>query len=200
VDANYAVNGNNCGMDWILCRYTEVLLNFAETAVMTGRNDEAMEVMQALRRRAGIPQGDNNYGLGNATGDALLVLIIKERLLELSYEADGFRCFDLRRWRLYTEDIAGYTVKNMVRHTIRPRLKADNNAYNRQAMAAMDIMADPDSYFNMFEDHIYSLDSEPFNVSERQYFFFIAFDAHIRRNPNLEQTMGWENGTFDPYE
>jgi hypothetical protein len=199
VDANYAVNGNRCGMDWILCRYAEVLLNFAETAVMTGRDNEAMEVMQALRRRAGIPQGNNNYGLGNATGNELLVLILKERLLELSYESDGFRCFDLRRWRLYTEDIAGYTVKNMVRHTIRPRLKVEGG-FDRQAMKDLDIINDPDSYFDVFEDHIYSLDTEPFNVGERQYFFFIAFDAHIRRNPNLEQTIGWENGTFDPYE
>jgi hypothetical protein len=200
VDANYAENGNRCAMDWILCRYAEVLLNFAETAVKTGHENEAIEVLQAIRRRAGIPQGNDNYGLGNPTGDALLALILKERLLELAYEADGFRVFDLRRWRLYTEDIAGYTVKNMVRHTIRPRLKTADNSYNRQAMADLDIMSDPDSYFDMFEDHIYSLDSEPFNVAERQYFFFIAFDAHIRRNPNIEQTMGWENGTFDPYQ
>jgi hypothetical protein len=200
VDANYAVNGNRCAMDWILCRYAEVLLNFAEAAVMTGRNDEAMEVLQAIRRRAGIPQGDNNYGLGNASGNVLLVLILKERLLELSYEGDGFRCFDLRRWRLYTDAIEGYTVKGLVRHTIRPRLKAEGNAYNRQTMADLDIMADPGSYFDMFEDHIYALDAEPFSVGERQYFFHIAFDAHIRRNPNLEQTAGWENGTFNPYE
>jgi hypothetical protein len=84
-------------MDWILCRYTEVLLNFAETAVKTGHENEAIEVLQTIRRRAGIPQGNNNYGIGNATGDALLALIIKERLLELSYEADGFRVFDLLR-------------------------------------------------------------------------------------------------------
>jgi hypothetical protein len=87
-----------------------------------------------------------------------------------------------------------------VRHTIRPRLKTDDNSYDRQAMADLDIMNDPDSYFDMFEDHIYALDTEPFKASERQYFFHIAFDAHIRRNPNLEQTILWENGTFDPYE
>jgi hypothetical protein len=156
--------------------------------------------LQTIRRRAGIEPGSNNYGLGNATGDALLVLILKERLLELSYEGDGFRFYDLRRWRLFTEDIAGYTAKNMVRHTIRPRLKAVDNAYDRQAMKDLDVLNDPDSYFDMFEDHIYALDAEPFAVSERQYFFFISFDGHIRRNPNLEQTAGWENGTFDPYE
>jgi hypothetical protein len=200
VDANYAELGNRCAMDWILCRYSEVLLNFAETAVMTGRDNEALEVMQAIRRRAGIPQGNNNYGLGDASGDALLVLILKERLLELAYEGDGFRIFDLRRWRLYTDAINGYTVNGLVRHTIRPNLKAEGNAYNRQAMANLDIMADPDSYFDMFEDHIYALDAEPFNVAERQYFFHIAFDAHIRRNPKLEQTMLWEDGTFDPYQ
>jgi hypothetical protein len=200
VDANYAENNNRCTMDWVLCRYAEALLNFAETAVKTGHDAEAMEVLQTLRRRAGIPRGGDNYGLGNPTGDALLVLILKERLLELAYEGDGFRFFDLRRWRLYTEDIAGYTAKKMVRHTIRPRLKSAGNAYDRQAMKELDVLNDPDSYFDMFEDHIYSLDIEPFAVTDRQYFFFLSFDSHIRRNPNLEQTMGWENGTFDPYE
>jgi hypothetical protein len=188
-------------MDWILCRYAEVLLNFAETAVKTGHDAEAMEVMQAIRLRAGIPQGDNNYGLGSAAGNDLLVLILKERLLELSHEADGFRFYDMRRWRLYTEAINGYTMQGFVRHTIRPSLKTEDNSYNRQAMKDLDIINDPDSYFDMFEDHIYSLDTQPFTCAERQYFFPLSFDGHIRRNPNLEQTQGWgENATFNPYE
>jgi hypothetical protein len=201
VDINqryFGSEGNRCGMDWIFCRYAEVLLNFAETAVKTGREAEALEALQAIRRRAGIPQGDQNYGLGNATGDALLVLILKERLLELSHEGECFRFYDLRRWRLYTDDIAGYTMKGFVRHTIRPRFKAES--YNRQDLAALDVMNDPDAYFDLFEDQFYTLDSEPFNVSEREYFFHLSFEGHIRRNPNLEQTMGWEGGTFDPYE
>jgi hypothetical protein len=196
----FCTEGNRNGMDWILCRYAEVLLNFAETAVKTGHDAEAMEVLQTLRRRAGIPQGSNNYGLGNATGDALLVLILKERLLELALEGDGdgFRFNDLRRWRLYTDDIAGYTVKGLVRHTIRPRLKAES--YDRRALSALDLMSDPDSYFDLFEDHFYTLDSEPWSVGERQYFFHLSLDEHMRRNPKLEQTNGWEGGTFDPYE
>ncbi|MDR1583738.1 MAG: RagB/SusD family nutrient uptake outer membrane protein [Prevotellaceae bacterium] len=199
VTQNYVGSeGNRNGMDWILCRYAEVLLNFAETAVKTGHDAEAMEVLQTIRRRAGIPQGTDNYGLGAATGDNLLVLILKERLLELSHEGDWFRFFDVRRWRLYTDDIAGYTMKNFVRHTIRPRLKTESP--NRQAMAELDVLNEPDSYFEMFEDHIYALDNEPFTVSERQYFYNLSFVDHIRRNPNLEQTKGWEGGTFDPYE
>jgi hypothetical protein len=37
-------------------------------------------------------------------------------------------------------------------------------------------------------------------VSERQYFYRIAYEEHIKKNPNLEQTILWEDGTFDPYE
>ena len=199
IDQRYfGSEGNRNGMDWIHCRYAEVLLNFAETAVKTGRDAEALEALQAIRRRAGIPQGSNNYGLGNPTGDNLLVLILKERLLELSHEGEYFRFYDLRRWRLYTDDIAGYTMKGFVRHTIRPRFKTE--PYDRNAMAALDVMNDPDAYFDMFEDHFYALDSSPFAVTEREYFFHLALDTHIRRNHNLEQTIGWEGGTFDPYE
>jgi hypothetical protein len=207
----FCPGGNNTGtsMDWILCRYAEVLLNFAETAVKTGHDAEAMAVLQAIRHRAGIPRGDNNYGLGNATGDALLVLILKERLLELALEGenDGFRFNDLRRWRLFTDDIAGYTVKGFVRHTIRPRLKNEelsnlikpDNRNNCPALAELDLMNDPDSYFDLFEDCFYTLDDTPWSVGERQYFFHLPLDEQIRRNPKLEQTAGWEGGTFDPY-
>jgi hypothetical protein len=66
-------------------------------------------------------------------------------------------------------------------------------------MKDLDIINDPDSYFDMFEDHIYALDTAPFDCAERQYFFFLSFE-HIRRNPNLEQTQGWWDGTFNPYE
>jgi hypothetical protein len=188
-------DGNHSGVDWPLIRYAEVLLNLAECAAKTGREDEALKILSDIRKRGGIPAGTNNYGLGNPTGDELILAILNERRIELAFE--GFRFWDVRRWRLFTDPIAGYQVNGLMRHTLKPEPKVE---ITPEALSTIDIENDPDSYFGVFDNHVYVMDSQPFSVSERQYFYRIAYEEHIKKNPNLAQTNLWENGTFDPYE
>jgi hypothetical protein len=187
-------DGNHSGVDWPLIRYAEVLLNFAECAAKTNHEDEARQVLQSIRKRAGIPQGDNNYGIGNPTGEELILAILKERQIELAFE--GFRFWDVRRWRLFTDPIAGYKLNGVMRHTMKAQPKTD---INPETLLSIN-MDQPESYFNVFDNHIYTLDASPFVVSERQYFYRIAYEEHIKKNPKLQQTLLWENGTFNPYE
>jgi hypothetical protein len=188
-------DGNKSGADFPLLRYTEVLLNLAECAAKTGREAEALQILTDIRRRAGIPQGANNYGLGAPTGDALILAILNERRIELAFE--GFRVWDVRRWRLFTDPLAGYKVNGLVRHTLRPTPKTEITS---ETLAGIDVENDPDSYFAVFDNHIYALDAQPFSVTERQYFYRIAYESHIKKNPNLAQTILWDDGTFDPYQ
>jgi hypothetical protein len=189
-------DGNRCGTDWVLCRYAEVLLNFAEAAAKTGKPAEAIQVLKDIRKRAGIPAGDGNYGLSaSLTGDALILAILKERQLELTFE--GFRYHDLRRWRLFTDEIAGFKLNGTRRHTVKPKLK---NELDPDALAAADIDANPSSYFDLFTNHIYSFDAQDISFGEREYFYRISYEKNIRINPNLKQTNLWEGGTFNPYE
>ncbi|MDR2859657.1 MAG: RagB/SusD family nutrient uptake outer membrane protein, partial [Mediterranea sp.] len=192
----HTTDGNRSGRDWPLIRYAEVLLNYAETAVKTGHESDALQVLRDIRKRAGIPQGTNNYGIGTPSGDALILTILKERQVELAYES--FRYYDLRRWRVYTDALNGFKLNGMVRHGIKPDPKGGYPTY--EALAALDIANDPASYFDMFEDQIHSLDANPINFTERQYFYRLSYEGHIKKNPKLEQTILWEGGTFNPYE
>jgi hypothetical protein len=84
-------------------RYTELYLNFAEAAneawgpVTGGSNGfSAYDVIKAIRKRAGFVQ-DNYLESIKSDKDAMRILIRNERRLELCFE--GFRFWDLRRWK-----------------------------------------------------------------------------------------------------
>ncbi len=82
------------GTDWIIFRYAEVLLNFAEAAFELGRSGEALAAINEIRRRAGIAELD---GIN-------LAAIQNERKVELF--AEGHRYWDLRRWRTAVQELS----------------------------------------------------------------------------------------------
>lgn len=74
--------------DFILFRYGEVLLNYAEAAFELGKTDDALNAINQIRERAGIAK------LTSITREQ----IRHERKVELAFE--GHRYWDLRRWRI----------------------------------------------------------------------------------------------------
>ena len=99
-------------------RYTEIYLAYAEAAneawgpMGTGGNDySAYDVIRAIRQRAGIGLDNADAYLESVNGDqaAMRELIRNERRLELSFE--GFRFWDLRRWKAnLTEPARGVRI------------------------------------------------------------------------------------------
>lgn len=84
-------NFTTSSQDYIVFRYGEVLLDFAEAAFNLGKTNEALDAVNKIRTRAGI---------------ALLASIDRddirhERQVELMFE--GQRYWDLRRWRIATQ-------------------------------------------------------------------------------------------------
>jgi len=82
------------GTDYIILRYGEVLLNFAEAAFELGKTNDALTAVNQIRNRAGIK---------------LLTTIDRdhirhERKVELAFE--GHRYWDLRRWRTATSALS----------------------------------------------------------------------------------------------
>jgi hypothetical protein len=84
-------------------RYTEIYLDYAEAANeawgpdgMGTHSYSARNIIAALRKRAGITQPDK-FLTAIITSDDMRTLIHNERRLELSFE--GFRFWDLRRWK-----------------------------------------------------------------------------------------------------
>lgn len=78
---------SNSGTDFIVFRYGEILLNYAEAAFELGKTGEALSAINQIRTRAGIA--------GKTAIDRQS--IHHERKVELAFE--GHRYWDLRRWR-----------------------------------------------------------------------------------------------------
>ena len=216
-DRNYEITDvanplQSCGTDWPLIRFTEVALNYAEAAAVTGKSNEAYAILDAIRKRAGIPQA-NNYGLGRKTGDALILDILNERRIELFVESH--RYYDARRWDLYAKGLAGYKINGMRRHALQAWLRDVRDAADKPALAAkiqgiidaggIDTQAGRDAYFAVFYHTAMLHDLQPISYNPaRQDFLRIPYAAHIMKNPTIEQTMGWTDergaGKFNPYE
>lgn len=97
--------------NWIILRYAEILLNYAEALNELGNGTQALQVLQQLRDRAGL-----TYPLTNRTDlnsqTAIRNFIHKERTIELAFEEH--RPWDVRRWGVAKEalgrDIIGVSV------------------------------------------------------------------------------------------
>lgn len=74
-------------------RYAEIVLNYIEACLELGEEDEAVEKLNDIRERAGMPEIPTTE-----TGAALKERYRNERRIELSYE--GHRFFDIRRWMI----------------------------------------------------------------------------------------------------
>jgi hypothetical protein len=101
-------------------RYTEIFLNYAEAAneawgpTGTGSNPfSAYDVIKAIRVRAGVgtTNGDPYLEAAKTSAAQMRMLIRNERRLELSFE--GFRFWDLRRWKEnLTGTAKGVSIQN----------------------------------------------------------------------------------------
>lgn len=82
-------------VNWILFRYAEVLLNYAEAKnEATGPEGSIYDALDLIRQRAGMPVVDRVKYASQAT---LREFIRNERRVELAGE--GLRYFDIIRWR-----------------------------------------------------------------------------------------------------
>lgn len=116
-------------------RYTEFFLIYAEAANEAWGPDgtgskgiSAREVIAALRKRAGIAQPDN-YLNTITTKEQMRELIRNERRLELCFE--GFRFWDIRRWKLNLNEPAKGIQINGANHTV---VDVEPRVYNNDYM------------------------------------------------------------------
>lgn len=98
-------------LPWRYIRYTEVLLNYAEACIALGQDGEAKQVLNQIRKRAGMPDITE-------TGAALMERYRNERRVELAFE--DHRYFDVRRWMIAPkayEDAQGVSIRYKVNNT-----------------------------------------------------------------------------------
>lgn len=177
--------------DWIEIRYAEVLMNYAECAAELDKEDEAYAILKQIRNRAGIlPGSDGLYGLkAGMSHDDMIKAIMLERKIEFAFE--GKRYWDLRRRRLFASELNGTR-----RHGLLPKLKISQEEFDK-IKDNVDIDKDKDTYFR---DSLVVLDTK-FDIDFKDNYYFYAIpNKHLETNSKLEQTQGWDGGTFNPYE
>lgn len=107
LDESYVLNSwNFCARNWIHLRLAELYLNKAEALCHTGDENGAREALNAIRRRAAMPDI-------TASGDELLEAVKHERRIEFAFEEQ--RYFDVRRWKeapkYFGTKVHGITIK-----------------------------------------------------------------------------------------
>lgn len=165
------------GTDYIDIRLAEVMLNYAEAAVEVGKNDEAFDMLKQIRKRAGIHETSTDpelkgklYGLDpNMNQTEMREAVREERFVEFLFEQK--RLWDMRRWMIYDQIMNGQGK----RHAL---------VLNKQANGD-------------YTWYLFDRDNTPMITNQNIYFLPMK-RGEMSNNPNLEQTKGWENGTFDP--
>ncbi|MBD8487351.1 RagB/SusD family nutrient uptake outer membrane protein [Echinicola sp. CAU 1574] len=93
----------NCGTNFILIRYADVLLIYAEAMLEANQIDESVyEALDEVRGRVGFPPLARGQSV-----EGLRQIIRNERMVEFGLE--GLRLFDIRRWRI-AEDVMTGTI------------------------------------------------------------------------------------------
>ncbi|MDR0700099.1 MAG: RagB/SusD family nutrient uptake outer membrane protein [Tannerella sp.] len=179
--------------DWIEIRFAETLMNYAECAAELGNNDEAYSVLKQIRARAGITAGASNmYGLKAGMSKAEMTrAIMLERQIEFAFE--NKRLWDLRRRRMLQE------LNGMRREGRLATLKMTEEEFAAYKNMETDFENQYDLYFTDVVDIAGEDRVNVLNFPEN-YYFYPLHSNDLVTNSKLEQTQGWDNGTFDPLQ
>jgi starch-binding outer membrane protein, SusD/RagB family len=202
------------GTDWVELRYAEVLLNLAEAALMTNRENETYDCLGQLRKRAGIVEGSSYYGL-KATADndyTLLEKVMNERRIELAFE--GKRFWDLRRWNMFTSALGAKTPMLNGQRKGSWLITFTLKNITAQAFSAIRDNADMDKVseytslakkpalptFKSMKYLCVPTYEELSATTNGNYNFFDIPSNILDRSPAVKQTLGWTGGSFNPFE
>lgn len=179
-------------VDWPEIRYTEVLFNYAEAANETSKTSEALEVLKAVRKRAGIEAGDDGlYGLKAGMGrEEMRQAILDEKYIEMAFE--GHRFWDLRRHRMLDQ------LDGMRKYGVMA-VKVNGRTYDKVNEEDMALANEFKLLPENFEYELVELitNGPKQVVMPEKYYFFPIQLKHINQNPRIEQNKDW-GGKFNP--
>ena len=181
------------GVDYVLMRFAEVMLNYAETANETGSSSVAIDILKKLRERAGIEAGaDGLYGLKVSNRAEIRQAILDERNIELCFE--GHRFMDLRRTRnmMQLDKLEKFGLEAIAINAD----GTDMNLTDAKKMADANQLT-PENFRYVKHQVPYNVNAERQFVIEETFYFFPIQEVKILENPNLEQNSNW-GGTFNP--
>ncbi|MDR1738248.1 MAG: RagB/SusD family nutrient uptake outer membrane protein [Candidatus Symbiothrix sp.] len=100
-----AVHSGTSYRNWIIIRYAEILLNYAEALnEANGPSSDVYDCLNRIRHRAGITGNVESRTELTSSQTQMRNFIRKERTVELAFE--DHRSWDLRRWNVATQALA----------------------------------------------------------------------------------------------
>jgi len=100
-----SVHSGSSYRNWIIIRYAEILLNYAEAINETnGPSSEVYNALDQIRHRAGITGNVEDRINLTSSKKNMRNFIRKERTVELAFEEQ--RVWDVRRWNVATEALS----------------------------------------------------------------------------------------------
>ncbi|MBP6432370.1 MAG: RagB/SusD family nutrient uptake outer membrane protein [Ferruginibacter sp.] len=199
--------GGGSGVDYIEMRFAEVIANLAECANETNKLTEAKDMIRLLRVRAGIIAGTMDYGLALASNQAQMrSLILNERQVEFALEG-GMRYHDLRR----TRNLNLITARQAYKVTVKSPYAAGTGT--NPAITYLDMFTatgvkhrdtanlnNSSVYTRIFNaPTITSLEGGNVIIMPSKYYVY-PLPTLFTQTPGIEQTIGWNGGSFDPYQ
>ena len=180
-------------VDCIKMRFAELMMIYAEAGNETGHLDVTVEMLKEIRKRAGIEDGDGNYGLpASPTREELRQIILDERNIEFCFE--GHRFWDLRRTRnmMILSGLQKYGLESIA---INP--DGTDMPINAAKEKAANFELTPDDFRYVKQRVPYNPNAENTFVVEESFYFFPLQQTVLDENENLEQNNTW-GGTFNP--
>lgn len=111
----YGTDIDNTGLNFMVMRYAEILLTYAEAKIEANQIDATVyNAIDAVRKRAGMPGVDQVTYNDQAS---LRTLIRRERRVELAME--GLRWYDIQRWKI-GETVMPGTVTGALLGSVNP--------------------------------------------------------------------------------
>ncbi len=177
-------NVDRATVAWPEIRYAEVLMNYGEAANEIGKANEALNVLYAIRKRAGILAGaSNNYGITAVSQSNIRTAYQNERFVEFAFE--GKRWNDLRRWKSFD-----YLRTLANRHGLAISLKTGQTDVNP--------LDDINVVYTKFTSTVINTDAS--NIAIKDQYYIYPLPKYVTdRNPKAQQNNNW-GGTFDPLQ
>jgi len=178
-EEDFPARSTSSELHFILIRYAEVLLTYAEAKIESGDIDQTvLDRLNRVRARAyGVSpsQTDEYPAITTMDQDELRNEVRYERKVELALE--GFRLYDIRRWDIADEVMNGTLFG-------RPR-----GAYqDLQQAPSIDIDANHHADYSGLEDLYRSVETRTFQ--DRHWLWPIP-QAEINVNDNINQNPNW---------
>ncbi|RAV27741.1 RagB/SusD family nutrient uptake outer membrane protein [Sinomicrobium soli] len=142
------IDANRSQTPWVVFRLGEIYLNLAEACMeLGGKEGEALEAVNAIRRRAGIQE----------LGSVSLEQVRHERRVELAFEKH--RIWDMIRWRIAHRDVSEGGLSNFRGTALYPWYNLQSGKYT------FEIGTEPPKQKRLFLERSYYTRLNPSDLS-----------------------------------